>query len=67
MTHTVSVILCESCIKVKRQLEICLEPVGLCDYACEIRHEMCQVCTPVMTRLEEKCYSNLFSADFFWS
>ena len=57
--------------KVKKQLERCLEdtlePVRLCDYACEIRHEMCSICKPIMTRLEEECYSNLFNADFFWS
>ena len=58
-------------LQVKKQLERCLEdtlePVRLCDYACEVRHEMCAICKPVMTRLEEKCYSNLFNADFFWS
>ena len=57
--------------KVRKQLERCLEntlePVRLCNYACEIRHDMCSICKPVMTRLEEKCYSNLFNADFFWS
>ena len=77
--------------KVRGQVEKCLEPVRLCNYACEIKNDMCQgnlsvnfckvmlwkcgyyllsfclVCKPVMADLEEKCYSNLFGADFFWA
>ena len=29
-------------IKVRGQVEKCLEPVRLCDYACSIKNEMCQ-------------------------
>ena len=28
--------------KVRGQVEKCLEPVRLCNYACEIKNEMCQ-------------------------